>query len=253
MGLVSDLWRMAEKRSGEFDAQALDYDKYRPRYPEPVFDEIVSLADLAPGAHVLEVGAGTGIATVPLVHRGLDVTAIEPAPAMADVLDSKIPERVRIIVSRFEDYSPEYPMSLLASFNAWHWIKPSMAVERTVASLEPGGWLAFVWTEVLSWGQGRFEERLAETFGEPWPKRLGLVDGSMQSNRKDQRFGDFQVFHHPFERTLDAQTFVSVTKTYGGNRTSEQYQAIERIINREFDGTITKVEDAVLYLARLNG
>jgi hypothetical protein len=34
------------------------------------------------------------------------------------------------------------------------------------------------------------------------------------------------------------------------HRTDEQYQAIERIINDEFEGEIEKVEDAVLYLAR---
>jgi len=39
-----------------------------------------------------------------------------------------------------------------------------------------------------------------------------------------------------------------VTKTYGGDHTAEQYQAIERIINVDFGGAITKVEDAALYL-----
>ena len=41
-----------------------------------------------------------------------------------------------------------------------------------------------------------------------------------------------------------------MTKTYGGHRTDEQYQAIQRIINDEFDGEIEKVEDAALYLTR---
>ena len=71
----------------------------------------------------------------------------------------------------------------------------------------------------------------------------------MQPIRNDARFGEFQAHHHPFERTLDAETFVAVTKTYGGDRTIEQYEAIERIINDDFGGSITKVEDAVLYLA----
>ena len=57
------------------------------------------------------------------------------------------------------------------------------------------------------------------------------------------------VTTHQFERVLDASTFVAVTKTYGGNYTPEQFQAIEQIINREFGGVITKVEDAALYLS----
>ena len=145
LGLVADLWRMAEKRTEEFDAQALIYDRYRPRYPESVFDDIVSLADLASGGNVAEVGAGTGIATLPLFSpwNGSDChRACTRYGRHAGVKGSR--RGVRIIVGRFEDFSPECPMSLLASFNAWHWIEPRIAVERTVASLEPGGWLALV-------------------------------------------------------------------------------------------------------------
>ena len=54
---------------------------------------------------------------------------------------------------------------------------------------------------------------------------------------------------YPFERTLDASTFVAVTKTYGGNYASEQLQAIEQIINEDFGGFVTKAEDAALYLS----
>jgi hypothetical protein len=75
------------------------------------------------------------------------------------------------------------------------------------------------------------------------------VDGSMEPIRQDVRFEDFRVRHHEFARTLDAASFVAATKTYGGDRTDEQYQRIERVINEEFGGTITKVEDAALYLA----
>ncbi len=75
------------------------------------------------------------------------------------------------------------------------------------------------------------------------------VDGSMQPIRQDARFSEFQDHHHPFVRTLDASTFIAVTKTYGGNYTSEQFQAIEQIINEELGGVVTKVEDAVLYLS----
>ena len=72
----------------------------------------------------------------------------------------------------------------------------------------------------------------------------------MRPLRGDPRFGEPQVLHHVFERTLDAATFVAVTKTYGGRRTDEQYDAIARVIDDEFGGTINKVEDAALYISR---
>jgi SAM-dependent methyltransferase len=247
---MSDLWRVASEASNRFAAQALDYHRYRPRYPEGVFNDIFRLANLSPGDKAIEIGAGTGIATQPLIECGLDVTAIEPAAALAAVAESNLTKRARFVVGRFEDYSTDTSVELLAAFNAWHWVEPRIAVDLAAQLLEPGGSLALVWTVVISWGEEPFEERLAETFGSPWDNRFEHdVDGSMQPVRHDARFGEFQAHHHRFERRLDAETFVAVTKTYGGDRTIEQYEAIERIINDDFGGSITKVEDAVLYLA----
>jgi len=247
---MSDLWHVAAEASQRFAAQALDYDRFRPRYPASVFDDIMELADLLEGAHAVEVGAGTGIATQPLVDRGLDVTAIEPAVEMAAVAEAKLADRAETFVGRFEDFPLQRPVELVASFNAWHWVEPAAAVDGVAQLIKPGGYLALIWTEVVSWGQEPFEERLAEVFGAPWEKRLDHVDASMRPIRDDGRFDDFEVRHHQFARKLDAATFVAVTKTYGGHRTDEQYRAIERIIIDEFEDEIEKVEDAALYLAR---
>jgi SAM-dependent methyltransferase len=250
LAAMSDLWQVAHQASERFAAQALDYDRFRPRYPDSVFDDIMELANLVSGAEVIEVGAGTGIATEPLVDRGLVVTAIEPAAEMAGVAETKLGDRAQIFVGRFEDYPSRRSVDLIASFNAWHWIEPALAVDRAAQLIKPGGYVALVWTEVLSWGQEPFEERIAEVFGAPWEKRFDHVGASMHPIRDDARFDEFEVRHHRFERKLDGAAFVAVTKTYGGHRTDEQYQAIERVINREFEGKIEKVEDAGLYLAR---
>jgi hypothetical protein len=46
------------------------------------------------------------------------------------------------------------------------------------------------------------------------------------------------------ERTMDAHTFVAVTRTYGGPHSDERDTAPIWLIDRELGGTITKVEDA---------
>jgi SAM-dependent methyltransferase len=247
---MSDLWQQASQASGRFGAQALDYDRYRPQYPESVFDDIVRLTDISPGAEVIEIGAGTGIATEPLARRELTVTAIEPSPEMAVLADAKLKGRGSVFVGRFEDYAAPGPVRLIASFNSWHWLVPEVAVDRVADLLASGGSLALVWTEVVSWGEEPFEERLAQISGYPWVKRMDHVDDSMRLIRSDSRFEDCLVVHHAFERTLDAPTFVAVTKTYGEKRTDEQYEAMKQVINDEIGGSITKVEDAALYIWR---
>lgn len=57
-----------------FEAVADQYDAARPAYPEEIFDALGPLA----GFRVLDVGAGTGIASRALIARHADVVAIDP-------------------------------------------------------------------------------------------------------------------------------------------------------------------------------
>lgn len=66
-----------------FDSAATSYQQARPDYPPELYDELVRLAALQPGDHVLEVGCATGKATVPLARRGFQITGVELGPALA--------------------------------------------------------------------------------------------------------------------------------------------------------------------------
>ena len=60
-----------------YDEVALLYDQARPGYPEALFDDVVSLSGIPPGGRILEIGCGTGQATVPLAQRGYPILCIE--------------------------------------------------------------------------------------------------------------------------------------------------------------------------------
>lgn len=245
---MTEIWRIAAQRTSEFDAAAVAYDTYRPRYPAGVFDDIVDLGDLSPGSTAVEIGAGTGIATAPLVDRGLAVTAVEPAPAMAAIGRAKVGDGASWVVGRFEDWTPS-PVDLVVSFNAWHWVEPGAGLDKVAAVLRPGGALALVWTDVASWGGEPFERGLTEAFGAPWPKTLDHVVGSRRHVERDERFDGCIERRHRFERTLDADTFVEVTRTYGAGLGEEGFATIRRLIDG-LGGSVTKVEEAVLFLTR---
>ena len=42
------------------------YDRARPNYPVEIFDDLVELAQLPQSARIIEIGCGTGQATLPL-------------------------------------------------------------------------------------------------------------------------------------------------------------------------------------------
>jgi SAM-dependent methyltransferase len=243
---VSELWKIAAARAAEFDAAALDYDRYRPRYPSELFDELVSLVE-GRVATVVEIGAGTGIATAPLVARGLQVLAIEPSPAMAAILAEKSPTELEIAVNRFEDWEPDRVVDLVVAFNAWHWLDPNTAVDRVAHVMRPGGALALVWTQVTRYGPPALENAAGL---HPDDHALDAVIATRLVVEKDDRFEPPVVLSHPFSRVLDAEAFVAVTHTYGGPHPPERDAMIRRAINEQCGGAVTKSESANAYVYR---
>src|SRR5215469_3971019 len=65
------------QRRASFNADAALYDDARPDYPEAAFDDLIELSGIRAGGSILEVGSGTGKATLPLARCGFGVLGIE--------------------------------------------------------------------------------------------------------------------------------------------------------------------------------
>ena len=80
------------------------YDRVRPDYPEELFDDLARLVGLLPGSRVLELGCGTGQATVSLARRGYRVVAVELGAGLAQVARRKLAPfpAVRVVNAAFE-------------------------------------------------------------------------------------------------------------------------------------------------------
>ena len=73
-----------------FNRAAEDYQRSRPVLPPGLFDDLIYLAGLRPGDRVIEIGCGTGQATVPLAERGLAVTAVELGAELAAIARRRV-------------------------------------------------------------------------------------------------------------------------------------------------------------------
>lgn len=73
-----------------FDRAADYYDRTR-ALPEEVMDRLIPLlaGHIGSGHRCLEIGAGTGRFTIPLARAGIDMTAVDLAPAMVEKLVSR--------------------------------------------------------------------------------------------------------------------------------------------------------------------
>lgn len=138
-------------RAHSFNTAAAQYAANRPSYPPALFGAIEALASRPlTGAKVIDVGAGTGIATALLHERGADVLAVEPGDGMTAEFRRALPHVP--IVRGDGNALPIATASadFLTYAQSWHWTDTAHSVPEALRVLRPGGALALWWnTEAL--------------------------------------------------------------------------------------------------------
>lgn len=128
------------------------YDRVRPRYPDELFGDLVTITRTDARSSVLEVGCGTGQATRSLAALGCSVTAVEPGEEMAALARQRIAtfRNVDVETSTFEEWDDRgRRFDVLVAASAWHWVDPSVGWQRAHDVLYRGGWMALLGNVVV--------------------------------------------------------------------------------------------------------
>ncbi|MFE1314524.1 class I SAM-dependent methyltransferase [Streptomyces sp. NPDC058755] len=133
-------------RAHSFNAAAAQYAANRPSYPPALFDTVEELSGRPlSGARVVDVGAGTGIATVLLDARGADVLAVEPGAGMAAEFRRALPHIPIVRGNGNALPVADARADFLTYAQAWHWTDTAHSVPEALRVLRPGGALALWW------------------------------------------------------------------------------------------------------------
>ncbi|RIQ31059.1 class I SAM-dependent methyltransferase [Jiangella rhizosphaerae] len=251
-----------------FDEDAELYTRARPGYPDAIFAALGELAGLGPGARVVEIGPGTGQATLPLVARGAHVVAVELGANLAAALRQRTAGHpVEVVESTFEQWAaPPASAELVTSFTAWHWLHPAVRAGRVAAVLRPGGALATVTTEHVLGGTADFFADVQECY-ERWdpatPPGLRLQPADAIAPFADE-IDDSPLFRPAVRRryrtdvTYDAQGYLDLLSTYSGHRALRPdrrrglFDCVRGLIENRYGGTVTKAYLYELRVARLS-
>lgn len=148
-----------------FGAAAGAYAEHRPNYAQ---DAVLWALDPAPGARVLDLGAGTGKLTAALIEAGVDVVAVEPDGAMLAKLRQALPD-VRSLHGSAESIPlPDGSVDAVLSGNAMHWFDMALAGPEIARVLSPNGVLAGLWNvmdDSVAWVDGLVRASGREAIG----------------------------------------------------------------------------------------
>jgi SAM-dependent methyltransferase len=160
---VTDHDKLGFDPGAVFDGVAVDYQAWRPNYPDALYDALEASAGPLAGRRVLDVGAGTGISARALRQRGAAVVALDPSLSMARSLRA-VSAGLPATLGRAEALPiGGGAVSLVTCAQAWHWVRlPDAALEcRRV--LQAGGLVALWWN--VSEDEGAFYDALESECG----------------------------------------------------------------------------------------
>ena len=253
------------KKRSSFNEDAANYDRWRPGYPDELFEEVLRYSGIGPGKRALEIGIGTGQATGPILKTGCAVTAVELGGNLAAYAKEKFREYPNFAVRNlpFEEFQePAGSFDLIYSATAFHWIPEETGFPKAFRLLKSGGTLALWWNRPLPAGPeelSREIQRVYETCRPDIARKPEKDKSSLYRTIREtvQAYGfmdlEFRLFRA--ERTFQADSYVQLLNTYSDHRTAapemkEKFESEIRRVIRSHGDRITLSDAVDLYLAR---
>lgn len=122
------------------------------RYVQAHLERMFQGANLAPSQRILEIGAGLGKFTLPLVQRGLSVVANDLSPVLLERLQAATSNRIATLCSDVMDIaenSDDYFDRIIGFFVLHHLLDFESVFASLTKVMAPGGRIAFC--EPVAW------------------------------------------------------------------------------------------------------
>lgn len=248
----------------KFNEVAAEYDKWRPTYVSQLYADIMDFTKINQTSRVLEIGIGTGQATLPFLETNCHLTAVELGGELAAYSRKKFADYQNFEVKNmaFEAYEcPDNTFDLIYAATAFHWIPEETGYPKVYRLLKPGG--AFARFRNYPY-KDKENEPLHVAIQKVYSKYMPHTDLTEHNETKcieiadtARKYGFIDVNFKLYQRTrtFDTESYVSLLSTYSDHRALKEEQwillanEIKEAINR-FGGTINVYDTIDLHLAR---
>jgi SAM-dependent methyltransferase len=239
--------RLHEAAAQGFARSADAYQRGRPGYPDAAIRYLI--AGLPPRALVLDLAAGTGKLTRPLLEAGLRVIAVEPVAEMRAALPATArPRGGTAEAIPLKDASVDG----VTVGQAFHWFDGDAALAEIARVLRPGGPLALVWNRRLDDDpvNGAIEDLVGPYRGDVPAHRTGAW---REAFSRTADFGplDERTFEHAEEQDADGlEARVGSISFIASLEPAERARVLERTRAIAWPGTVTVPYRTEVHLCR---
>ena len=260
--MKTDIDWQADSRS--FDRVAEIYHTYRPDYPQALVEAILHRSGIPAGGEILEIGSGTGKATLPFARRGYSILCIEPGENLAKIAQDNLRQypAVRWEIAAFQEWQEgSAQFDLIISGQAFHWVPRPAGFIKAARLLKKSGTLAIYWN-MQGENQGAVFDEITEVYRERAPE---LDDGKSSEEvilEREQElracgcFEKVELLRFPWTRRYETRQYLRLLNTYSDHlRMSEAQrthllEGIAEVVERH-GGAIMRPYQATLYLAEV--
>lgn len=249
----------------KFNEDEANYDNWRPIYVPELFNNIIEYSNLNNAKTVLEIGIGTGQATLPILKTGCNVTAIEIGEKLAEYSKQKFIayNNFNVVNTDFESFNTDSSTyDLIYSATAFHWIPQEVGYPKVYQLLNNGGVLALFWNHPFV---AREDDPLHVSIQRIYAKYRPSPQKPVEHNKekcleiiniiKQHGFVDVNLKLYYQTRMFDAKSYISLLNTYSDHRAMQEEQKalfeneIIETINR-FNRKLNIYDTMDLYLAK---
>ncbi len=261
---MNDLAIDWKKDSQSFDTVSELYDAHRPGYPVRLVEQVLLATNIPKDSRILEIGSGTGKATILFAQRGYSILCIEPGRHLARIARKKLAAfpKVDFQITTFEDWEGNGNLfDLIISAQAFHWVAQEVRYQKTARILNPMGYLAIFYNHYLPL-EDSIRQKLNQVYQRHAPK---LVPDQPTSHKSTQywtnelsgndNFDLMEVKRFPWQETYSTQQYLGLLNTYSDHlrltekKRWELFAEIKEVLEQA-GGRIEKPYEAVAYIAR---
>ncbi len=226
-----------------FSSISDEYDKNRIDYPEELIDFIIS--KIKDKSNILEIGAGTGIASEMFAKKGFSLSLVEPSKNLLDIAKKKLQSyKMAYFNDSFENVNlPENSFDLVFSAQAFHWIDPDIGFQKVYDLMKNDGYFTVFWNVYHNDGSKLLREVKALYDNHCPDFNMGRAAEIIESLRASDLFRNSEKKQYQREVVIGKSRYFEMVKTYSWVASLSPEK--KELFVEELDDILSKYEEKI--------